>query len=75
VGKANYCTRALVGKGFVKVRNFRNSEHKRAYAYLLTPKGVLAKAELTRRYLELKRKEFDALRIEIERLKKETEGI
>lgn len=72
VGKANYCTRALVGKGFLKVRNFRNSKNKRGYAYLLTPEGIAAKAELTRRFLELKRKEFDALRLEIERLQQES---
>lgn len=74
VGKANYCLRALVGKGFVKVRNFQNSEHKRTYAYLLTPEGVAAKAELTRRFLERKREEFDALRLEIEGLQNESEG-
>lgn len=71
VGKANYCLRALVGKGFVKVRNFRNSSHKRAYAYVLTPEGAAAKIELTKRFLEIKREEFDQLRGEIERLQQE----
>lgn len=74
LGKANYCLRALLGKGFVKVQNFRNSTNKRAYAYLLTPEGVAAKAELTRRFLALKRKEYDALRLEIERLQRESES-
>ena len=27
LGKVNYCFKALVEKGFVKVGNFRNSEH------------------------------------------------
>lgn len=73
LGKANYCLRALLGRGLVKVQNFRNSTRKRAYAYLLTPAGVAAKAELTRHFLARKREEYDALRLEIERLQLESE--
>lgn len=74
LGKANYCLRALLGKGFVKVHNFRNSPNKRGYAYLLTPKGVAAKADLTRHFLARKREEYDILRLEIERLQRENEN-
>ena len=74
LGKANYLLRALLGKGFVKIQNFRNSSNKRGYAYLLTPEGVSAKAELTRRFLAVKIEEYDALRLEIERLRVESEG-
>jgi len=74
LGKANYCLRALLAKGFVKVQNFRNSTNKRAYAYLLTPEGVAAKASLTREFLAIKREEYDALRLEVERLQRESEG-
>ena len=74
LGKANYLLRALLGKGFVKVQNFRNSYNKRGYAYLLTPDGVAAKAELTRDFLARKIEEYDALRIEIEQLRGESEG-
>jgi EPS-associated MarR family transcriptional regulator len=74
LGKANYCLRALLGKGFVKVQNFRNNENKRAYLYLLTPEGVAAKASLTRDFLARKREEYDALRIEVERLQRESES-
>jgi EPS-associated MarR family transcriptional regulator len=73
LGKANYCLRALVGKGFVKVQNFRNSTNKRAYLYLLTSDGVAAKANLTRDFLARKREEYDALRLEVERLQRESE--
>lgn len=73
LGKANYCLRALLAKGLVKVHNFRNSANKRGYAYLLTPDGVAAKASLTRQFLALKRKEYDALRLEIEQLQMESE--
>lgn len=74
LGKANYCLRALLCKGFVKAQNFRNRPNKRGYVYLLTPDGVAAKANLTRHFLARKR-EFDALRLEIERLQRESEGI
>ena len=72
LGKANYCLRALTAKGFVKVQNFRNSTNKRAYLYLLTPEGVAAKANLTRHFLARKREEYDALRLELERLQRES---
>ncbi len=75
LGKANYCMRALISKGFVKVQNFRNSTNKRAYLYLLTPDGAAAKARLTRDFLALKREEYDALRLEVERLEQESESI
>jgi MarR family transcriptional regulator, temperature-dependent positive regulator of motility len=72
LGKTNYCLRALLDKGFVKVKSFRRSSNKRGYAYLLTPEGLGAKAELARRFLTLKRQEYDALRLEIERLQQES---
>ena len=65
VGKANYCIKALIDKGWVKARNFRTSENKLAYAYLLTPSGIRRKSQLTMRFLEHKRCEFEALRHEI----------
>lgn len=74
LGKANYVLRALLGKGFVKIQNFRNSSNKRGYAYLLTPEGVAAKTELTRHFLARKMEEYDALRLEIEGLRAESEG-
>jgi EPS-associated MarR family transcriptional regulator len=74
LGKTNYCLRALLSRGFVKVQNFRNSTNKRGYAYLLTPEGVTAKANLTRHFLVRKREEYDALRLEVERLQRESEG-
>jgi EPS-associated MarR family transcriptional regulator len=74
LGKANYCMRALVSKGFVKVQNFRNSTNKRGYLYLLTPEGVAAKANLTHGFLVRKREEYDALRLELESLQRESEN-
>jgi EPS-associated MarR family transcriptional regulator len=74
LGKANYLLKALLGKGFVKIQNFRNSSNKRGYAYLLTPEGVAAKAELTRYFLARKTEEYEALRLEISRLRRESEA-
>ena len=74
LGKANYLLKALLDKGFVKVKNFRSSSSKRGYVYLLTPAGVAAKAALTRSFLALKIAEYDALRLEIEQLRGESEA-
>lgn len=73
LGKAHYCLRALIAKGLVKAKNYRKSSNKVAYLYLLTPEGVAAKADLTRRFLERKVKEYEALRQEIEELERESE--
>lgn len=68
LGSTNYCVRALIDQGWVKVQNFRKSNNKLAYAYLLTPQGIEAKAQITARFLQRKRAEYKALRAEIEQL-------
>ena len=71
LGKANYCLRALMARGWVKMANFRRSPHKLNYVYLLTPKGIEERARITVRFLSQKRHEFDELKAEIERLQLE----
>lgn len=71
VGKTNYCLRALVDRGLVKVNNFRRSGNKLAYAYHLTPSGLAAKGRLTRLFLQIKQKEHEVLQSEIEDLRRE----
>lgn len=71
LGRANYCLRALVAKGLVKAQNYRNSKNKLAYFYLITPAGIAAKAELTRRFLARRVEEYNELRLEIEQLQRE----
>ena len=73
LGKINFCLNALVGKGSLKINNFRNSENKLAYAYLLTPRGVEEKARITVQFLKYKMQEYERLRAEIEELKREAE--
>ena len=71
VGKVNYCLRALVDKGWVKASNFRRSDNKLAYTYLLTPMGVSAKLLLARDFLTRKEQEFEQLQAEIAVLRNE----
>jgi EPS-associated MarR family transcriptional regulator len=73
LGKVNYCVHALVRKGLVKASRFKNSRCKAAYAYLLTPRGVEEKVSLTVRFLQIKMREYEALRAEIEQMRKDVE--
>ena len=75
VGKLNYCLRALVRKGLVKARRFKNSRNKAAYMYLLTPRGIETKAVLTVSFLRTKMSEYERLRAEIEEIRRESEGM
>lgn len=71
LGKAHYVLHALLDKGLVKIQNFRRNNNKLAYAYLLTPKGVRIKLQLTRRFLARKEVEFELLQTTIEELRHE----
>jgi EPS-associated MarR family transcriptional regulator len=71
LGKTHYVLHALLDKGLVKIRNFRRNDNKRAYAYLLTPKGVKTKLQLTRRFLARKEAEFELLQTTIAQLRHE----
>jgi len=73
LGKVNYCLKALVGKGLVKAGNFKSNPNKRVYAYLLTPKGIKEKAQVTMRFLERKMAEYEQIKQEIARLKVEVQ--
>ena len=71
LGKTNYCLKGLMDKGWLKARNFKNSNNKIAYAYVLTPKGLREKTSITARYLKRKACEFETLKSEIEKLRQE----
>jgi len=68
LGKVNYCLKALIERGWVKANNFRRNEQKRAYLYLLTPKGIEAKARVTIRFLKQKMGEYESLQRELAEL-------
>ena len=69
LGKVNFCLKALIGKGLIKVTNFKNSKNKSAYMYLLTPRGIEERARVTTRFLQYKMEEYEALKEEIERIR------
>lgn len=74
VGGVNYCLKALMEKGLVKMKNFANSKNKFGYVYVLTPNGIAEKAAITHRFLKRKMDEYEALKCEIEKLKSEIES-
>jgi EPS-associated MarR family transcriptional regulator len=73
LGKVNYCLRALVAKGWIKAANFKNSKNKTAYMYLLTPRGFEEKTRVTARFLKIKIREYEELRLEIQQIRSEAE--
>ena len=75
LGKVNFCLKALVAKGSIKINNFRDSDNKLAYAYLLTPHGIEDKARMTVHFLQHKIQEYERLRGEIEDLQREAEQL
>lgn len=73
LGSLNYCLRALMAKGLVKVQNFARSNNKLGYAYVLTPSGMAEKVAITHRFLQRKQQEYAALQTEIEALRSEVQ--
>ncbi len=72
LGRVNYVVNALLKKGYIKARRFKNSNNKIAYMYVLTPKGVSTKFAQTYGFLQKKLDEFERLKEEIEMLRRET---
>ena len=70
LGKLNYCLKALIDKGLVKIENFRKNPKKLNYIYVLTPKGIAEKTKITINFMERKIKEYDELKIELKKNKK-----
>lgn len=68
LGKINFLMRSMIERGLVKAKRFTNSNNKRAYLYLLTPKGLEHKIVLTRNFLKRKMNEYDRLEHEIKQL-------
>ena len=75
LGKTNFCLKALVEKGIIKSRNFKNNQNKIAYCYCLTPKGLSEKAKITANFLKRKLVEYESLKREIEFLQHEVEQL
>jgi len=71
VGALNYCLKALIEKGWVKMKNFAHSKNKFGYVYVLTPGGVAQRAAITQAFLKRKMEEYEILSQEIDTIKKE----
>jgi EPS-associated MarR family transcriptional regulator len=71
LGRVNFCLKALIEKGLLKATNFRNSQNKLAYMYLLTPTGIEEKSVITARFLKIKMQEYANLEAEIKELRRE----
>ena len=65
LGKINYCLNALKSKGLIKINNFKKNDNKLNYIYILTPKGIVEKTNLTIRFMKLKMREYDELQKEL----------
>jgi len=75
LGKINYCMNKLIEKGWIKLSNFRRNPNKVGYTYILTPKGIEEKTKLTFSFLKIKMEEYEMLKKEISKLKKDTEKL
>lgn len=70
LGKLNYCLKAIRQKGLIKINNFKKNKNKINYLYVLTPKGISQRIELTLNLMKLKIKEYNELKSEIIKIKK-----
>ena len=71
LGKTHYLLKALLGKGWVKAQNFKRSDQKLGYLYVLTPQGVRQRLQLTQSFLARKESEYDMLKTQIVSLREE----
>ena len=65
LGKVNYCLMALKKRGLIKINNFKISDYKIRYSYILTPKGITQKSRIALKFLKQKAKEYEELKKEI----------
>lgn len=71
LGAINFCVKALIEKGHIKLANFKASKNKLGYVYVLTPEGIAHRANLAARFIERKMAEYDAIKAELEQLRNE----
>ena len=65
-GGIHYVLNALLDKGLLKIENSTTTKDKRRYAYVLTRRGMAAKADLTTRFLVRKMADYEILKAEID---------
>ena len=68
LGKLNYCIKELKKKGLIKLKNFKKQSDKLNYLqYVLTPKGISERTQLTINFMKRKMKEYEELKNELEK--------
>lgn len=67
LGKVNYIANALIEKGFIKVGNFYNADDKKKYKYLLTDKGLQEKITVTKKFIKIKKVEYEQMQEVLDR--------
>jgi EPS-associated MarR family transcriptional regulator len=71
LGATNYCLRTLIDQGLLKAERLRKGHDKRAFIYLLTPAGIAQKLNMTRQFIAIKQAEYEAIRQQLEELRRE----
>ncbi|WRH76561.1 MAG: MarR family EPS-associated transcriptional regulator [Sphingobium sp.] len=71
LGAVNFCVKALIDKGHIKLANFKASKSKLGYVYVLTPNGIAHRARLAARFIERKATQYEAIRADLEQLRSE----
>lgn len=71
----NYCPKTLIDNGWVKVQNFSQSKNRFGYIYVLSPRGLAEKAQLTGCFLKRRMQEYDMFKAEIEALQNEIDPV
>jgi len=71
LGSINYCLSGLVDKGCVKLENFKQSDNRIRYAYVLTPTGFEEKLRLTILFLKHRLQEYARIKTQIRDLSRE----
>ena len=67
LGKLNYCIKELQKKGLIKLKNFKKQTNKISYLqYVLTPKGILQRTQLTIDFMKRKMSEYEELKKELD---------
>ena len=67
LGKLNYCIKELRKKGLIKIKNFKKNQNKiNSLQYILTPKGINERMNLTLNFMKRKMKEYDELKHELQ---------
>ena len=75
LGKINFLLNALIDKGIIEAKNFKNSKNKLSYMYLLTSEGIKIKFQLAQKFLAWKINQYEKLKKEIDRLQQESSSV